>query len=53
MEKHQAGKQISDPTFPTILVTFVTCGDIYPCCSFFLYCINVSLANPLHELKML
>lgn len=53
MEKHQTGKEISDSTFTTNLVTSVTCGDTYLCYSFFLYCVNVSLANPLHELKLL
>lgn len=53
VEKHQTGKQISDSTFTTNLVTSLTCGDIYLCYSFFLYCISVSLAKPLHELKLL
>lgn len=53
MEKHQTGKEISDSTFTTNLVTSVTCGDTYLCYSFFLHCVNVSLANPLHELKLL
>lgn len=44
MEKHQTGKQIFVSTLTTDLVTSVTCGDISLCYSFFVRCLNVSLA---------